>query len=74
MRANPDGSFTCDKWDKRAIFYATKKFGRTQLKTDIDEINIIRDYMTKTIFHKIYYSIKYPFPRFGETLCSLKPE
>ena len=71
MKKLPDGSCTFDKWDKRAAFLVMKKFGTNHLKTDIDEINIVREYITKNVFRKIYYTLKYRVPRFGKTLYSI---
>lgn len=65
---NSDGSVSCDNWDIRAIFAVMKKFNASNLNLDMEEINITREYMTKSVLRKIWYIIKYPFPRKGETL------
>ena len=69
MKQFSDGSVSCDKWDMRAVFAAMKKFNRKDMKIEIDEINIMRDYMTKTFFRRLFYTIRYPFPRVGGTIA-----
>jgi len=54
MIIHKDGSATIDKWDMRALW----KLG-TGTWSDA-EVNNMRYNMTRTIFHKIWYVIKYP--------------
>lgn len=54
MIIHKDGSATIDKWDLRTLF----ELG-TGTWSD-KEINNMRYRITKTIFHRIWYSIKYP--------------
>ncbi len=72
MQVLPDKSWKCDKWDIRAMFEITKKFGNRNGSFSIDEINNLKEYMMKSFFHRAWFRLKYPFPRFGETLYRIK--
>ena len=54
MIIHKDGSATVDKWDLRSLF----ELG-TGTWSD-KEVNNMRYRITKTTFHRIWYSIKYP--------------